>query len=100
MIVSNSIKWLNEKHIEAQLKKLNLREVTSKYPSDLRKKRQELQESCTNQPCRRFLKVSLAKQIIMDCRTTPAVNFETKLGFNQYYQKSRQYFQLKYTFTT
>ena len=23
-------------------------------------------------------------QIIMDCRTTPAVNFKTKLGFNQH----------------
>ena len=52
--------------------------MTSKCPSDLR---QELQ-NCTNQPCRRFLKESFAKQIIMDCRTTPAVHFKTRLGFS------------------
>ena len=38
VIVFNGIKWLNEKHIEAQIKHSNLREVTSKYPSDFRKR--------------------------------------------------------------
>ena len=52
------------------------------YPSKLRKQRQEL-EDCNKQPCRTFLREDLASQIIMDCRTIPAINFETKLGFNQ-----------------
>ena len=54
----------------------NLREITSKYQQEL--------QNCTNQPCRRFLKESFVKQIIMDCRTTPAVHFKTRLGFNQH----------------
>ena len=84
VIAFNGIKWLNEKHIEAQLKHSNLREVTSKHPSDLRRKKQESQKGCTNQPCKIFSKESFAKQIIMDCRTTPTVGFKTKLGFDQY----------------
>ena len=37
-----------------------------------------------NQPRRRFLNENFAKQIIIDCRTTSAVNFRTRLGFNQH----------------
>ena len=36
------------------------------------------------QPCRRFLEEDFAMKIITDCRTTPAVNFKTKLRFNQH----------------
>ena len=79
----NKEKWVNEKDIEAQLEHSNLREATSKYPLNLRKQRQELQ-NCDKQPCRRFLRDAFAVQIIMDCRTIPAVNFNTRLGFNQH----------------
>ena len=43
VIVSNGKKWLKEKHIEEQLKHLNLPPVMLQYSSDLRKQRQELQ---------------------------------------------------------
>ena len=57
--------------------------VTNKYSLKL-KKREDL-KICNNcQSCRRFLKDIFAIQIIMDCRTIPAVNFKTKLGFNQH----------------
>ena len=83
VIVFNGKKWLNGKHIEEQLEHSNLREVTSKCPLDLRKQRQELQK-CDKQSCRRFVRGDFAVQIIIDCRTTHAVNFKSRLGFNQY----------------
>ena len=83
VMIVDDINWLNEKHIETQLDYSNLREVTSKYPLYLRKQSQELQE-CVKQPCRRFLKENFAVQIIMDCRTIPAVKFRNRLGFNQH----------------
>ena len=48
-----------------------------------KKCRCELQNCGKNQPCRRFLE-GLAIQIIMDHRTTPAVNFRNRLGCNQH----------------
>ena len=78
------VKWLNEKHIEKQLEHPNLTYVTLQYSSDLRKQTQELLDCGNKQPCRRFLKEDFAIQIIMDCRTTPAVNFKTRLGFKQH----------------
>ena len=56
------------------------------FSSKLKKQRQELQYCSNYQPCRRFLEEDSAIQIIMDCRATPAVNFNTKLGFNQHDQ--------------
>ena len=83
VIIFNGKKWLNEKHIEQELEHSNLREVTTKYSLGLRNKRQKLEE-CDKQQCRRFLREDFAIKIIMDCRTTYAVNFKSKLGFNQY----------------
>ena len=48
-----------------------------------KKCRSELKNRSKNQPCRTFLKEGFAIQIITDCRTTPAVNFRTRSGFNQ-----------------
>ena len=45
--IFNGKKWLNEKHVETQLKHSNLVAVTNKYCPELRKKRQELQ-NCGN----------------------------------------------------
>ena len=39
VIIFNGEKWLNEKHVEQELEHSNLREVTSKYLLDLRKKK-------------------------------------------------------------
>ena len=84
VIILNGKKWLNEKHIEDQLKHSNLPAVKNQYSSELKKQRQEIQNCGKYQRCRRFLKEDFAMQIIMDCRTTAAVNFKTKLGFNQH----------------
>ena len=84
VIVFNVKKLLNETNIKDQLIHSNLAAVTLQYPLKYRKQRQELQNCGNCQPCRIFLKESLAMQIIIDCRTTPAVNFRTRLGFHQY----------------
>ena len=84
VIVFNGKKWLNEKHVEKQLKHSNLAAVTNQYDLKLKKQRQELQNCGKYQPCRRFLEEGLAVQIIMDCRTTPAVEFQARFGFSQH----------------
>ena len=84
VIVFNDKKWLNETNIKDQLKHSNLAAVTLQYLLKCRKQRQELQNCGNNQLCRIFLKESLVVQIIMDCKTTPAVNSSTKLGFRQH----------------
>ena len=84
VIIFGGKKWLNEKHIETQLGHANLAAITLQYSSELRKQRHELQSCGKNQRCRRFLEENFAKQIIMDCRTTSAINFRTRLGFKQY----------------
>ena len=81
---NNGKKWLNEPHIKDQLKHSNLAAVKLQYSSELRKQRQELQDCGNHKPCRSFLEEDFAMQIIIDCKTTPAVNFKTKLGFNQH----------------
>ena len=83
VIIFNGKKWLNERHIEKQMDHSALRNITNQYPPEFKNQRQELQD-CSKQPCRKFIKEEFAVQIIMDCRTTPAVNFKIKLGFNQY----------------
>ena len=75
---------MNEKHIGEQLRHSNLPHITRQYSLELRKKRQELQNCGKYQPCRTFLREDFAIQIILDCRTTPAVDFKSRLGFNQY----------------
>ena len=67
VITFDNKKWLNKTHIKEQLEHSNLREITSKYPEHLGKRRSELQE-CNKQPCRIFLREYFAIQIIMDCK--------------------------------
>ena len=69
-----------------QLKLSNLAAVTLQYSSELGKQKQELQDCGNYQPCREFLEKDFAMQIIMDFRTTPAVNFKTNSEFNQHDQ--------------
>ena len=76
---------MNEKHIETQLEHSNLPAITNKVDLMYKKCRSELQNCGKYQPCRRFSEEGFAIQIIMDCRTTPAVNVRrTRLGFNQH----------------
>ena len=93
--IVNGKKWLNEKHIETQLEHSNLAGATLQYSPELRKQTQKLEDYCNYQPCRKYLEENFAIQVIMDCRTTPAVNFKTKLGFNQYdpIMTQEQYYQ-------
>ena len=67
-----------------KLKRSNLAAVTLQYPPKYRKEKEELRNCGKYQPCRIFLKESLAMQIITDCRTTPPINFRTRLGFSQH----------------
>ena len=83
VIVLDKIKWLNETNIEEQLGYSKLRNITLQHPKHLRKQRQELLQECVKQLCRRFLREDFAIETIMDCRTTPSINFKTRLGFNQ-----------------
>ena len=84
VIVFNGKKWLNEKYIEKRLRHSNLPAIANKCDLIYKKCRSELQNCDQNQPCRRFLEEDFAIQIIMDCRTTPAVNFRTRLGLIQH----------------
>ena len=84
MIIFNEKKWLNKKHIEVQLQHSNLPHITNQYSSEIKKQRQELQNCGKYQLCRKFLREDFAVQVILDCRTTPAVNFKTRLRFNQH----------------
>ena len=79
VIVFNGKKWLNEKHVEKQLGHANLPAATNYYSPELEKQRQEIHDCDNYQPCRTFLEEDFAIQIIMDCRTTPAVRFRAKL---------------------
>ena len=83
VIISDDIKWLNEWNVQTKLGHSNFAAITAKYPKDLRKERQGLQEG-NKQPCRIFLREDFGIQVILDCRATPAVNIKRRLGFKQH----------------
>ena len=74
---------LHEKHLEGLYQK-NLHEIATKYNSYHRKHRYELVEEAQNYVNRIFIDEKLAIKVIMDCRTTMAHKFRTRLGFKQY----------------
>ena len=84
VIIVDDIKWSNEWNVQEQLGHSKLSNTASQYPKYLKKQRQELLKECFKQPCRRFLREDLGIQIIMDCRTIPAVMFKQRLGYSQY----------------
>ena len=53
-------------------------------PSKFRRKRYEIQDCEDYQPCRMFLKEELAVTIMMETRTTKAVEFKAKFKINQH----------------
>ena len=83
-MVFNGKNWLNETNMKDQLRHSNLAAVTLQCSSELRK--QELQDCGNYQPYRRFLEEDFEMKLLIECRTTPAVNFQTKLEFNQHIQ--------------
>ena len=82
VIVFNEEKRLNEKNMEEQLRHSTLTHTTRQYSSESGKQRQKLQNCGGYQPCRKLLREDFAIQIILDCRTTPVVDFKSRLGFN------------------
>ena len=72
--------WLNERHIQKQLRLKNLPALTNKYDEEYKKCRYELNES-TNQPHRRFIHVDLAFKVIKNCKTDESCAFKENLGF-------------------
>ena len=76
--------WLNEKYVKEQLDHKNLREITTKYHSDHRKNRHELDNKLKKQCIRIFRDATSAIRVIMDCRTTSTLKIRTRLGFKQY----------------
>ena len=80
---NDGVLWLNEKHLEGLYQK-NLHEIVTKYNSYYRKHRYELVEEAQNYVNRIFIDEKLAIKVIMDCRTTMAHKFRTRLGFKQY----------------
>ena len=58
--------------------------ITIKYHSDHQKHRYELVEEPKKQANRIFIDKKLTMKVIMNCRTTSAHKFRTRLGFKQY----------------
>ena len=69
-VITNKIGelWLNERHIQKQLRLKNLTAFTNKYDEEYKKCRYESNES-TNQPNRRFIHADLAFKVIKNCKT-------------------------------
>ena len=70
--------WLNERHIEEQLRHKNLPAVTNKYDKIYKKRRYELVDEPTRQPYIIFLCIDLTLKI-MDCRTDESCNLKRNL---------------------
>ena len=68
--------WFNE-NIEERLNPKNEREILLKYYSNHKKYKGEIVEEPIKQCNRIFI------DVIMDCRTTAAHKFITRLGFKQ-----------------
>ena len=66
--------WLNERHIQKQLRLKKLPALTNKYDKEFKKQRPKLNES-TKQSHRRFIHVDLALKVIMDCRTDESCKY-------------------------
>ena len=62
-----------------------MREIVVKYYSDQTKSRYELATEPENQCNIIFTDAKLAVKVIVNCRTTSAHKFRTKLGFKLYY---------------
>ena len=90
-IVDNEkIFWLNKKDIEEGLDHKNVWEITIKYHSDHRKHRCELVDETKKQCNRILIDENIIINIIMECRTTLAHKFRTRLELNNmmsFYQK-------------
>ena len=72
--------WLNERHVQKQLRLINLPALTNRYDEEYKKCGYKLNES-TNQPHRRFIHVDLAFKLIKNCKTDESCACKENLGF-------------------
>ena len=72
------------RHKEEGLDHKNLLMTTVKYLSDHRKHRYKLVEEPKQQPYRIFMHKELPIKVTMNCRTTAAHKFRTRLEFKTY----------------
>ena len=73
--------WLNERHVQEQLRLRKLPALESKYDGKYKKCRFELIDDPKKQSFRRFIRNDLALKIIKDCRTDESCNLKRNLGF-------------------
>ena len=81
---NDGILRLNEKHVEKGLDHKNLQQIIIKYHSDRKKHRYAPVDEWKKQVSRIFPDQKCAIKVIMDCRTTSAHKFRTRLRLNQY----------------
>ena len=84
IVDNDGILRLNEKHVEKGLDHKNLQQIIIKYQSDHKKHRYNPVEEQKKQVSRIFPDQKFAIKVIMDCRTTSAHKFRTRLRLNQY----------------
>ena len=76
--------WVNQKHLEKKLGIANISDKTQYYSSELKKMRCEIQKCGNYQPCRIFIKNTLAVEITMSSvKVQPAI-FRGKFGVNKH----------------
>ena len=76
--------WVNQKHLEKKLGIANISDKTQYYSSELKKMRCKLQKCGNYQPCRIFIKNTLALEITMSSvKVQPAI-FRGKFGVNKH----------------
>ena len=83
VVGNDGIFWLNEKVIEERLDHKNKKKIREKCHSDHGKYKSELVEEAKKQINRISIDEKLATKMIMDCRTTSAHKFRTRLAFKQ-----------------
>ena len=76
--------WINEKHLEKKNGVTNIADRTQYYSSEFKKMRCKIQECCKCQPCRIFIKNTLAVEITISSVKTQAVIFRNKFWVNQH----------------
>ena len=76
--------WINKKSQEKKLDIANTADRTQYYSSDFKKMSCQIQECGKYQPCKIFIKNTLAVEITMSSIRTHAAIFKSKFGVNQH----------------
>ena len=76
--------WINQNHLEKKLDISNIADRPEYYSSELKKMRCRIQECGKYQPCRIFIKNTLAVEITVSSVKTQAVIFRDKFVVNQH----------------